>query len=103
MLKAITMTERLVVTNRMKKLVKTQGMRTSQKAVDQLSEYCQEIIIMAAVRAKKDRRKTIMKRDIIKAFAYDKRLICDPQLTKISASFPQHAHCRIDGLEPIKP
>jgi len=83
------MTECLVVTNRMKKLAKTQGMNTSRKAVDQLSEYCQAIIILASVRAKKDGRKTIMDRDIIEAapLALDKRLTFDPQLTKISSSF----------------
>ncbi len=54
----------LVVTSKMKKHLKKKGFNTSATAVQKMSEVVEELCNKAAEKAKSDRRKTVMDRDI---------------------------------------
>lgn len=92
------MTECLVVTNRMRKLAKSTGMRTSIGAVDELSEHCLVVIAAAIHKAKKEGCKTVMARHIKAAVAPQ----VDRELTKISTSFVPTTVTSIDGPPTMK-
>lgn len=56
--------ESLVVTSKVKKLIKDEfGLSTSSAAIDQLTNRVQTICRLAIENAKKDKRKTVMDRD----------------------------------------
>lgn len=60
------MSEVLVVTSKVKKLVREKAqMNTSQEAIDQLSKAIERLVERAIETAKSDKRKTVMGRDIL--------------------------------------
>lgn len=58
------MSEVLVVTSKIKKLIKTTGCNTSSEAVELLSTAVETLCKTAVKNAKNDGRKTVMARDI---------------------------------------
>lgn len=54
----------LVVASKIKKQLKAGGCNTSASAITKLSEVVEQICVKAMEAAKKDRRKTVMDRDI---------------------------------------
>jgi histone H3/H4 len=60
------MAEILVVTSKVKKLIKEKaGMNTSQETIEQLSRAVEKLVERGIETAKADKRKTVMGRDII--------------------------------------
>ncbi|MFZ4404562.1 MAG: histone-like protein [Pseudobdellovibrionaceae bacterium] len=60
------MSEVLVVTSKVKKLIKEKGqMNTSGETVDVLSQAIEKLCLRAIESAKADGRKTVMARDIV--------------------------------------
>lgn len=60
------MAEVLVVTSKVKKLIREKAqMNTSQEAIDQLSKAIERLVDRAIETAKADKRKTVMGRDIL--------------------------------------
>lgn len=60
------MSEVLVVTSKVKKLVREKAqMNTSQEAIEQLSKAIERLVERAIETAKSDKRKTVMGRDIL--------------------------------------
>lgn len=60
------MAEVLVVTSKVKKLIKEKGdMNTSSKTIEALSAAVERLCLRAVENAKADGRKTVMDRDII--------------------------------------
>ncbi len=54
----------LVITSKVKKRIKDGGMSTSGSAITKLSEVVEELCAKAITKAKDDKRKTVMDRDI---------------------------------------
>lgn len=60
------MSEVLVVTSKVKKLIKEKGaMNTSGETIDVLSKAVEQLCLKGIENAKKDGRKTVMARDIL--------------------------------------
>ena len=60
------MSEVLVVTSKIKKMIREKGqMNTSQEAIEQLSRAIEKLIERGIETAKSDKRKTVMGRDIL--------------------------------------
>jgi histone H3/H4 len=60
------MSEVLVVTSKVKKLIKEKGaMNTSAETIDVLSKAIEQLCLKGIENAKKDGRKTVMARDIL--------------------------------------
>ncbi len=59
------MSDILVVTSKVKKLIKEKGgMNTSGETIDQLSKAIEQLCLKGIESAKNDKRKTVMARDI---------------------------------------
>ena len=63
------MSRNLIVSSRVKRLIKEQsGMRTSRLVINELGKIIEKECIKAIENAKNDKRKTILDRDVTRAF-----------------------------------
>lgn len=61
------MSECLVVTSRVKKFNRDNGLNTSMDAIDALSKHLESVLALSVTFARKEGRKTVMDRDVIEA------------------------------------